>query len=239
MHTTRLHPYILGAGLLTAAAPCPVAGQPQPLAPYRVEERWRPETPVAARGVVVGLMADPQGTLLNPARLFVDLPAGGPPLLCVTIVSLDGRFEASLEYTPQGATGRLPLVGPTQHLRELRDYTPEQMAVLAHLAERCNRSVTEYVVASWAPYVPDGRVMVMVNAREPTVIRPAPPPSETSPAPSETGMTECPELREPRAVAFNRICRLRLHSGQRVRLLLQRLDGPDDPPPILLWVTVP
>lgn len=215
-----------------ALAASAFAQQPGPLPPRAAHERWIPEPPVAERGVVVGLMPHPQRGRPDLTRLYAYLPGGAQGVLCVTIASRDGRYEAWMEYTPGEASGRITLSRTTEHLRELRDYPPEQLALLAHLGDGCRRTVREYVVASWGPQEPNGRVMVMVNARQPAAIR--------APAgAAETETTECQQLRESRVIAFSQVCHLTMRPRQRVRLLLQRWEPPRPPPPIPLPVVIP
>ncbi|HEX5872091.1 MAG TPA: hypothetical protein VFY65_16795 [Longimicrobium sp.] len=233
IHFTHRLLRMLAGGLLagTVLTGSGFAQQPGPLAPRDQDEHWISEPPVAQRGVVVGLMTDPQAGRPDLTRLYAYLPGGAQGVLCVTIASRDGRYEAWMEYAPGTASGRVELTRTTARQRELRDYPPEQLALLAHLGDGCRSPVREYLVASWNPRDPGGRVMVMVNSRLRAAIRAV--------GPSGTEMTECQQLRESRVVAFNRICRLTMHPRQRVRLLLQRADPPNHPPAIPVPVVIP
>ena len=136
-------------------------------------EQWRDPVPVSG-GLRVGVMAEP-GSAFNPIQLTVWLPETEAPALCVEISSQNGHYVASVPYDIRGeAPGPLRLNLPaSQHLPKLRAMQPQQLAILARLANSCGAVPTqprEFVISAWNQQALGDTVIVMLNSRLPTSI---------------------------------------------------------------------
>jgi hypothetical protein len=154
----------LGASSLPAQRPAPA------LEPIAQSERYVANVPVSG-GLRVGVMVIPRRERPDADSLYVILPLTGKSTLCAEVSSRDGRYEARLEYSlAAGDSGGIWLKFRSRHRSQIKDLEADELAILAHLAEKCDGNVETFVVASWdAITVPD-TVIVFLNSRVPTFV---------------------------------------------------------------------
>lgn len=135
--------------------------------PIVFTERYLSSVPVSSRGVRVGLQALEVRSIIDAHHLFVRLPTTDLPRLCLSILSNDGRYEASAEYnTRQLRAGIVELQLPTIHQTALRRYGPTQVALLAGLSHSCAERIELFVVSQWARGAPLERAVLFLNSSD-------------------------------------------------------------------------
>lgn len=171
----RLFLAVFLVGIMGAADLASQERRPKDPAPSlsRDWEQWRDPVPVSG-GLRVGVMAQP-GSPFNPVQLTVWLPKTDASALCIELSSQNGHYIASVPYDIRGeAPGPLRLNLPaSQHVPKLRNMQPDQVAILARLADGCGAVPTnprEFVVAAWNQLTLGETVIVMLNSRLPTSI---------------------------------------------------------------------
>jgi hypothetical protein len=133
-------------------------------------ERWSDRVPVSG-GVRVGVMVLHGRAIQNVERMTITLPPTEAPWLCVEISSRDGRYSGRLRYDIGSAPrGAVDLEVPTAHVEELKGYSPEDLAILAAVADNCEGPAATYVVAAWDTPAPGSAVAAFLNSRVPTTI---------------------------------------------------------------------
>jgi len=161
---------LAGCGWTTAVLGQPSLVEPPPKLPSNWE-KYRDSVPVGG-GFRVGVMAFFDEVEVNPNQFWVFLPplnATSDSLLCVEISSKDGRYVAQLPYRLSGPVGRAsrqaqPVDLPTSHAEKLRDYTPDELAILAHLSSQCEGPTGHYVVSAWNAETSPDTISVLVNS---------------------------------------------------------------------------
>jgi hypothetical protein len=133
-------------------------------------ERWQKEVPVSG-DVRVGVVAKGDRRL-TPTSLLVFLPSSTETTLCIELSSQDGRYSARLPYPLNDNTSRtVQLDLPTKYARELANYEPRQIAILASLGNGCSQPPSTYVLARWDLIEQVDDLLVLLNSRLPARIR--------------------------------------------------------------------
>ena len=141
------------------------------LSPVDSKETYLTKVPVSGIGVRAGIISGGQQRTFAPGSFAVAMPSGSSGRLCVTISSRDGRYQGTYEYDIQAdLVGTLRLRTPTKFSRELREYSTDQMAILASVATNCRVAPSRYVLSSWGSQVATDTVVALLNSRLPTRI---------------------------------------------------------------------
>lgn len=231
---SRLQLGLIGSVVFSgAAASAQSHAAAPPLQPTYFREHLVSGVPVAATGTRVGLMIDPGPNRIDPSRLWVHLPDSAARSLCVTINSIDGRYEAEARYDiTRTSSGIVSLQVPTRYSRQLQEYRGLELAALAGAAVSCPGPVETWVVAAWQSGSEPEHAVLLLNARERTRV--------LLPTQSAPQMITCPELPLPNKIAYNRACRLSLpENPRRSRLRIQRADLSRPIPEVALEVQLP
>jgi hypothetical protein len=131
------------------------------------EERWFDEVPVSG-GLRVGLMFEDE-TGLMPGFFFAWLPERRVPGLCAQISSRDGRYEGQFLYDLDDSNmGRIRLAWASDHSKELSEYEPKDLAILAWAGEDCEATEGPFVVTAWSEEPTVGDPVVLLNSDDPT-----------------------------------------------------------------------
>lgn len=105
-------------------------------------------------GIRAGLMFPSAVERVDMNQLFIHLQqavAEKEAMLCVNMVSRDGRYTASWEYAlgPQ-SSGALAVNLPSKYKEQIGGYSPDSLVVLASVSKKdCASADTLYVPASW------------------------------------------------------------------------------------------
>lgn len=128
-----------------------------------------------------------------------------PQNICLHLTSMDGKyhvlFEAALKRTPSMKPNTLII--DTEYQKELRQYLPDRLAILATLEESCRATSTKvsYVPAGWCPADEEAKVLIYVNSlayRTSLEVR------YSDEAPKST--VSCSASSEKYAAGYNRTC---------------------------------
>ncbi|MDG5491195.1 hypothetical protein [Psychroserpens sp. SPM9] len=135
------------------------------LEPINLEENWTNNRPINGEKRV-GILSYTKLKFINPEYLTVLIPDSESDFLCLSIVSLDGRYSAKLNYDiSKEAPGLIKLHFPTKHKSKLRKYSPEEITVLASIGSNCNTSSNSFVLTTWDKDVSEDFFIVYINTR--------------------------------------------------------------------------
>lgn len=152
-------------------------------------------------GIRAGFMYPSSLEHVDTQKLFIHLRqdvAESEALLCVNMVSRDGRYAASWEYgiggQPAGAIG---VSLPSRYQSQLADYNPEALVVLAGVTSRdCTSQEIRYTPASWGQAT-DSDYVLYVNSGN----------TETSIGiPGQTARIPCSRIKAETTVAYDTRC---------------------------------
>jgi hypothetical protein len=231
-----------GAALALAAALVPLdlaaqtRGNAQVVYAYvNADESYVDRVLIGSDGVLVGLETGQADGSLERDQLTVHLPAMDADSLCVSIRSIDGRYEGTFQFA-----ARLMRPGPVlvdvrspEYPRERAAYGPEHLAVHASLASSCSRGRGSLVMVGRTRARPTA-LRLSLNADAGMLVR-----AEITSPPPGTAPVRCPLLDEPNPYAFNRTCAVPLPpAGPYDLRLTLRIPG-QDPRYITYRIEVP
>jgi hypothetical protein len=208
--------------LLCAAVTDGAAQTLQPRGPLK--ERLYNRVPVSG-AVVVGLRAQPTEGHVDPHNLWALIPEHLESLLCVSLVSPDGRYEGSAEYEIAGMSpGRYRLQFPTRYAAQLRGFVADEFGTFAVASSSCSSadlarsalssSGVSAIVIAWTPIEsPDSVVIQVQSGQTSAVVQLNDPSSRQIP---------CRYPLSRSAVSFDAICVVPITRGAAVRLRLER-----------------
>lgn len=170
-------------------------------------EIWHDEIPVSG-GMKVGLMVNENtNDQINPEVFYVDLPELSNETIWIEISSKDGRYSAKLPYLIESIKkGIQQLKLPTNHHKQLKAYTMNEVVILATL-ETPEEPI--YCISSWKENINYSEVCLYLNSSLPTGV--------------EQGRVQCEELPTP-AVAYNKRCVLDIDSLDDIITIKQRVE---------------
>lgn len=216
--------------LAAALVPMHLAAQPRGSAHavhryVSAHERYVDRVLIGSDGVLVGLEAGRADGSLPRDQLIVHLPATDADSLCVSMRSIDGRYEGTFQFAarslPRGPV--LVDVRSPGYSRERAAYAPERLAVHALLAGSCSRGTGTMVLAGRTRAAP-AALRLSLNADAGMLVR-----AQMAPAAPASEPVRCPLVSEPNPYAFNRTCTVPLPPAGRYQLLLT-LRLPGQPP---------
>ncbi|HEU0298095.1 MAG TPA: hypothetical protein VFR37_01545 [Longimicrobium sp.] len=230
---TRLQLLYGAAAVLALAAalgPMRLAAQPrggvQAVHRYvSAHERYVDHVLMGADGVLVGLEAGRADGSLPRDQLIVHLPPTDADSLCVSIRSIDGRYEGIFQFAarpmPRGPV--LVDVRSPEYPEQRAAYAPERLAVHASLGSSCSSGTGTTVLAGRTRAAPDA-LRLSLNADAGMLVR-----AEMAPAAPASEPVRCPLVGEPNPYAFNRTCTVPLPPAGPYQLRLT-LCIPGQPP---------
>jgi len=203
-------------------------------------ERFYASVPVGG-AVLVGVRAHPASGHIDPNNLWAIIPAPSERLLCVSLVSPDGRYQGSAEYDIAAVRpGRYRLALPTHFAPVLRGFAAQEFGAFAVEAPSCdalalarltssNRGAVAVVLA-WGPDESVDSVAIHVQTDQTSaVVHLEGSPSRQIPCRPATG---------PSIVVFDAVCVVPLAHGAAVRLHLERWHIQDllDTQALVIWL---
>jgi hypothetical protein len=227
----RIPPAVRGrppraAGVVLALAAALVSTGPAAQTVHRyvtADETFVPVVLIGSDGVLVGLEAgEPDGSLPRD-QLIVHLPSTDADSLCVSIRSIDGRYEGTFQFA-----ARLMRPGPVlvdvrspEYPRERASYAPGRLAVHASLAGSCSAGTGTRVLTSRTRAAP-AALRLSLNADAGMLVR-----AEMAPTASGSEPVRCPLVREHNPFAFNRTCTVPLPPAGPYQLRLTVRNPPN------------
>jgi hypothetical protein len=210
-------------GLVLALVPAGVGAQ----AAYphvSAREVYRDRVLIGSDGTLVGLQAEGADESIDRDELIVHLPRTDADSLCVSIRSIDGRYEGDFQFAARRMQ-RGPVlldVRSPRYARERDAYAPERLAVHASLAGSCSGDTGTMVVVGRTRALP-AALRLSLNADAGMVVR-----AEVGSG-SPPAAARCPVVREPNPYAYNRACTVPLPrpSGPHPLRLFLRVPGQD------------
>jgi len=175
-------------------------------------EDWVEEVPISGN-IRVGLMIEKENPeKLSPKQFYANIPKNTSGVLCVEISSKDGRYSAKLNYTiDKSISGLQKFILPTQYEKALREFSTDEVVILASLSEDCSIKPDAYVLSSWnKPDDYNQAVYVYVNLIASTTLvyeyeKENTKTNEVERIQSEA--SKCESLNDP-LVAYNKKCKI-------------------------------
>lgn len=223
-----LHTPLVGLALGLAVVllvPGPADAGP-PLTPVNLKESMSPAIEVSGK-VLVGVLRDDATSALRNGELNleVELPARPEPrprMLCVRIISRDGRYKASFEVIVTTADpGRHTIPIKTSHATALQEQITKRgrvyLAPMVALADDCDAKITETVAARWLGTMDSvgtgSRVILLINSgRLETIVR----------ARGVEDPITCEPIEGEQLVAFDKSCTIAFAGTEPPALTIER-----------------
>jgi len=177
----------------------------QPLQPDHFEESLNPEVNVSGAtrgGVLIEALGKPESLETLTVRLP---PQTADNRLCLTLVTRDGRYQGSMEFTlPAGSEDFVELSYPSRFKQQLLTANEPYLAVLAGLRSDCEADDTAYIPTAWQRPDTLSELQLIVNAGnlDAHVIVPT--------RDGKRRRFECERISISPTIAFNRICTIEL-----------------------------
>jgi len=112
-----------------------------------------------------GVMYESETSRAAPDSLQVDLTNAIGSVLCVTLLSVDGKYGADFSYTLTGETkGRTAFKLPTEKQEIITSYSPEQLAIFAQVKPVCKGAKGVVVPAFWGNSANSNVLNVYLNS---------------------------------------------------------------------------
>lgn len=212
---------VLAIALLPSRLPAQARAGAQVVHPYvSARESYVDRVLIGSDGVLVGLEAGEADGSLPRDLLIAYLPPTLADSLCVSVRSIDGRYEGTFQFAARRMQpGPVLLdVHSAEYPRQRAGYTPERLAVHASLAGSCSREAGRMVMAARTRAAP-AALRLSLNADAGMLVR-----AEIASAAPES--VRCPVVDEPNPYAFNRTCTVPLPPAGPYRLRLTlRIPG--------------
>jgi len=104
--------------------------------------------------VRAGVMYDSSADYVTPTSLYIDVDSKTDQMLCVKMLSVDGKYGADFTYQlTRNISGAIQFKLPTELQNIVTSYTPDQLAVLAEIKPKCKMKGGYIVPASWGGHI--------------------------------------------------------------------------------------
>ena len=152
-------------------------------------------------GIRAGFMFQSALTRVDINELYIHLQHDvddGDAMLCVNMVSRDGRYTASWEYAlGQQQSGSLAVTLPSKYHEQIASYSPDGLVVLAAIAKKdCASGDNVYVPASWGKVHTSDYVLYVNSGNTDTVVG----------IPGNTERIKCMKINSESTVAYDTKC---------------------------------
>jgi hypothetical protein len=188
--------------------------------------------PALIHGVAIGDLEP----AVEVGQIAVDFAGGIANRLCVSMLSIDGRYWARLEFDISNRrSGTYQVRFPTTHAADLRRYRRYEVAVNPILSDQCDDgTIRGFGAVLWAPREPATQVALLINASGLRTIL------EVPDRDGGSIKYQCGPLagHVPGPFYYDTVCNAEIDSSldlQRARLIRYRLDGK---PPIDVPVAI-
>jgi hypothetical protein len=149
----------------TSLTSCSLYAGPIPIEEAQFQESYNDSVNISG-SVRAGVMYMAGAEKVLPDSLFLDLLPESDKLLCVSMISVDGRYGAEFSHKlSSDLTGLTQFQLPTEMHDVLTRYKPDQVAVLAEIKPACNDKGERIVPAAWGRPPADSSVIkVFLNS---------------------------------------------------------------------------
>ncbi len=149
--------------------------------------------------IKAGAIALPTDQVAEIESLWIDIPETDLKMVCVSIVSVDGRYEAEFSHNIEdGQSGKTKVIIPTRYEDVMKSYAPADLAVRAQIKENCKK-VGRDIFASWQPDFGEDMMFFVNSEAMNDVLR-------LKTKGGETKSFRCIENDSDRPVAYNKGC---------------------------------
>lgn len=152
-------------------------------------------------GIRAGFMFKSASNRVDVHDLFIHLPHDvneQEAMLCVTMVSRDGRYTASWEYAiGMQPSGAIAVNLPSKYQEQIANYSTDELVVLAAITSKdCLSGEMRYVPSSWGETDTSDYVLYVNSGSEDTVVA----------IPGRTERVPCEKIKSDGTVAFDTKC---------------------------------
>jgi hypothetical protein len=159
------------------------------------------ETVSVSGGIRAGFMYQSSLQHADINQLYVSLQHNvddQDAMLCVSMVSRDGRYSASWEY-PLGkqTAGSIAVTLPSKYQAEISKYSPDALVVLAGIAKKnCTSGDVKYVPTSWGEPVQSDYILYVNSGNTDTIIG----------IPGQKERIQCAKISADSTIAYDTRC---------------------------------
>jgi hypothetical protein len=159
---------------------------------------------------MIGIEVSAPGKKIDLNALYVRLPQTREKVLCVSLFSRDGRYEAKVKYKlDRQEYGAYRLELPTKYGPQISRYRTGDLVVVARLVDNdCEKGEKTYIPAHWGRTVDTAKELFLyLNVRNKDIRIFS---SNDATAPS------CKPFPPGKNMKFDEVCSLPLHSKEQV-----------------------
>ena len=119
-------------------------------------------------------------------------------VLCVNMVSRDGRYSASWDYAlGKQAAGSIAVTLPSKYQTQVSSYSPDALVVLAAIAKKeCGSGEMKYVPTSWGAATKSDYILYVNSGNTDTIIG----------IPGQTERIQCAKITADSTIAYDTRC---------------------------------
>jgi hypothetical protein len=119
-------------------------------------------------GVLFGVAIGDIEPLADASRIAIDFRGGTASRLCVSVLSIDGRYWAKLEFDISNLpSGTYRVRFPTSYAAELGRFRRYEVAVNPELSDQCRDGpIKGYGAVRWTQAASDAQVTLLVNSSD-------------------------------------------------------------------------
>ena len=155
-------------------------------------------------GIRAGFMYQSSLNRIDMHELYVHLQHDveeQDAMLCVNMVSRDGRYSASWEYAlGKQPAGSIAVNLPSKYQEQVASYSPDALVVLAAIAKKdCTSSNAKYVPASWGEVTNSDYVLYVNSGNTDTIIG----------IPGHAERIQCSKITADSTIAYDTRCVIR------------------------------
>lgn len=202
MKTMSLHAALLS--IVAAVALCSVVAAQEQRKIVLGEKQFREsflQKVTVSGGIRAGFMFKSASNRVDVHDLFIHLPhdVNEPEaMLCVAMVSRDGRYAASWEYAlGSQPSGAIAVTLPSKYQEQIASYSTDELVVLAAIANKdCLSGEMRYVPSSWGGTDKSEYILYVNSGSEDTVVG----------IPGRTERVQCEKIKSDGTVAFDTKC---------------------------------
>jgi len=166
-------------------------------------EVWYDKVPVSGE-IRVGIMADQNDEAINPTTFYIMIPEHKEKFLSCEISSIDGRYEASVNYNISKLKAGIHQFNlPTKHVSDLKSYSYSDITILTSIIDNLEDKAKYYTSASWKPITsyPEN-IYVYLNSERTTTLAVE---DKTKNVKSEF---KCIKIENSSSIAYNKVCKI-------------------------------
>jgi len=159
------------------------------------------DTVTVSGGIRAGFMYQSPMDHVDIHELFVNLQhdiEDQDAMLCVNMVSRDGRYSASWQYAlGKQSAGSIAVSLPSKYQEQVSSYSPDALVVLAGIAKKdCASGEMKYVPTSWGEVAKSDYILYVNSGNTDTIIG----------IPGQTARIQCSKIIADSTIAYDTRC---------------------------------